>query len=171
MPIFHKLVWFFRVFIKYLQPTLDKIPQWSCKTTPFLPCQKQLCSQRPILVHVSSNDSELLLTPHLSFTSNYKWDIVVATAAPVQRKWQTVKLATWWGWNMLIWLWAWPEQYDVILLRKSKWFDNWDGLGFFGDKKRREWIFIIVGGSCPHNVFASNVPFKRNEHFYSARTH
>ncbi len=37
-----------------------------CETTPFLPCQKQLCSQRPVSVHVSLNDNELLLTPPLS---------------------------------------------------------------------------------------------------------
>ncbi len=33
--------------------------KWSCKTTPFLPCQKQLCSQRFISVHNSLHDNEL----------------------------------------------------------------------------------------------------------------
>ncbi len=35
----------------------------SVKTTPFLPCQKQLCSQWPVSVHVPLNANELLLTP------------------------------------------------------------------------------------------------------------
>ncbi len=34
--IFHRLVWFFRVFMNGLQHPLVKNPQWSCKTTPFL---------------------------------------------------------------------------------------------------------------------------------------
>jgi len=42
---------------------LVKIPQWLCKTTPFLPPQKQLCSN--VLVHVSLNGNEQLLTPSL----------------------------------------------------------------------------------------------------------
>ncbi len=46
MPIFHKAVWFIRVFLKW--------SQWSCKTTPFLPCQKHLRSQRLVSVHISS---------------------------------------------------------------------------------------------------------------------
>ncbi len=44
-------VWFFRVFLKY--------SQWSCITTPFLPCQKQLCSQRLFSVHISLHANEL----------------------------------------------------------------------------------------------------------------
>ncbi len=51
MPIFHKVVWFFRVFLKW--------SQWSCKTTPFLPCQKQLCSQWLVSVHISLHANEL----------------------------------------------------------------------------------------------------------------
>ncbi len=39
---------------------------WSCKTTPFLPRQKPLCSQQAVSVHVSLNDNELLFTPPLS---------------------------------------------------------------------------------------------------------
>ncbi len=35
----------FRVFLKWCQ--------WSCKTTPFLPCQKQLILQLLISVHIS----------------------------------------------------------------------------------------------------------------------
>ncbi len=50
MPIFHKLVCLFMVFLKW--------SQWSCKTTPFLPCQKQLCSQRLISVHISLHANE-----------------------------------------------------------------------------------------------------------------
>ncbi len=50
-PIFHKLVWFFRVFLKW--------SQWSCKTTHFLPCQKQLCSQRLVSLHFSLHANEL----------------------------------------------------------------------------------------------------------------
>ncbi len=42
MPTFRKLVWF-RVFLKW--------SRWSCKTTSFLPCQKQLCSQRLVSLH------------------------------------------------------------------------------------------------------------------------
>ncbi len=44
------------VFMKWLQQTLAKIPQWACKT-PFLPYQKQLYSQWP--------DNELLFIPPL----------------------------------------------------------------------------------------------------------
>ncbi len=57
---------FFRVFMKCLEHTLVKIPQWLCKTTPFLPCQKHLCSQRAVSVHVSLNANELCLPPPLS---------------------------------------------------------------------------------------------------------
>jgi len=46
---------------------LVKIPQCLCKTTSFLLfTQKLLCSQRPVLVHVSLNDNEQLLTPFFS---------------------------------------------------------------------------------------------------------
>ncbi len=62
MHIFHKVVWFIRVFLKW--------SQWSCQTTPFLPCQKQLCSQWLILVHISLHANELC-SPHLSLL--WKW--------------------------------------------------------------------------------------------------
>ncbi len=39
-----------RVFLKW--------SQWSCKTTPFLPCQKQLCSQWLVSVHISLHANE-----------------------------------------------------------------------------------------------------------------
>jgi len=35
--------------------------------TAFLPPQKQLCSQRPVSVHISLNDNDELLTPPFSF--------------------------------------------------------------------------------------------------------
>ncbi len=60
MAIFHKLVGFFRVFMKCLNNTLVKIPHCSCKTKPILPCRKQVHG------NVSLNDNELLLTPPLS---------------------------------------------------------------------------------------------------------
>ncbi len=81
MTIFHKLVWSCGVFMKWLQHTLVKIPQWSCKITPFLPRQKQLCSQWPVSVHVSLIDNELLLTPPLSavFFCSIKWCFTIKT--------------------------------------------------------------------------------------------
>ncbi len=62
MPFFHKLVWFFRVFLKW--------SQWSCKTTPFLPGQKQLCSQWLVSVHISLHANDHC-SPRLSLL--WKW--------------------------------------------------------------------------------------------------
>ncbi len=62
MPISHKVVGFFRVFLKW--------SQWSCKTTPFLPCQKQLCSQWLVSVHISLHANEHC-SPRLSLL--WKW--------------------------------------------------------------------------------------------------
>lgn len=53
---------FFRIFMKCLLHTLYKIPRWSFIITRFLPYLQQLCSQRPVYVHVSLNDNHLLLT-------------------------------------------------------------------------------------------------------------
>ncbi len=36
-----------------------KWSQWSWKTTPFLPCQKQLCSQQLVSLHISLHANEL----------------------------------------------------------------------------------------------------------------
>ncbi len=61
LPIFNKLIWFFRVLMKCLQHWLKFLnPQ----TTLFLLCQ--LCSQRSVSVHVSLNANQLLLTLPLS---------------------------------------------------------------------------------------------------------
>ncbi len=59
----------FRVFLKWCQ--------WSCKTTPFLPCQKQLCSQLLISVHISLHANEHCLprpsvVEQRRFTNNHK---------------------------------------------------------------------------------------------------
>ncbi len=62
MPIFHKVVGFFRVFLKW--------SQWSCKTTPFFPCQKQLCSHWLVLVFISLHANEHC-SAHLSL--HWKW--------------------------------------------------------------------------------------------------
>ncbi len=91
MPIFHKLVWLFKVFVKCLQYTLVKIPQWSCKTT-FLPCQNS-CSQKPVSVHVSLNANELLPTPPLCILcgeqpSKTKRIHCVLSGSDVRRKWK-----------------------------------------------------------------------------------
>ncbi len=59
MPIFPKVIGFFRVFLKW--------SQWLCKTTPFLSCQKQLCSQWLVSVHISLHAN----APHLSLL--WKW--------------------------------------------------------------------------------------------------
>ncbi len=56
MPIFHKLVWFFRVFVKGLQHTLVKMPQWLYKTTPLYTL---FCSQWLVSRHVPLNANEL----------------------------------------------------------------------------------------------------------------
>ncbi len=89
MPIFHKLVWFFRVFLKW--------SQWSCKTTPFLPCQKQLCSQRLVSVHISLHDNELCSPrPSLLWKSkrdsqiiikNKKWDLFLLEVQLDHEQW------------------------------------------------------------------------------------
>ncbi len=57
MPTFHKLVWFSFFFFKW--------PQWSYKTTPFLPCQKQLHSRQLVSVHTSLHDNEFCSSPPL----------------------------------------------------------------------------------------------------------
>ncbi len=62
MPLFHKVVGIFRVFLK--------CSQWSYKTTRFLPCQKQLCSQWLVSVHIYLHANEHC-SPHLSFL--WKW--------------------------------------------------------------------------------------------------
>ncbi len=68
--IFHKLVWFFRVFLKW--------SQWSCNTTPFFPCQKQLCSQGLVLVHISLHANELCSTrPSLLWKSKGDLQIII----------------------------------------------------------------------------------------------
>ncbi len=46
--------------MKSLSNTLVKSSQWECKTTTFLPCQKQLCKQQAILVPLNANE---LCTP------------------------------------------------------------------------------------------------------------
>ncbi len=91
MTIFHKLVWSCGVFVKWLQHTLVKIPQWSCKITPSLPRQKHLCSQWPVSVHVSLIDNELLLTPPLSavfFFVCIKWCVTIKNKTnPMHPQW------------------------------------------------------------------------------------
>ncbi len=54
-----------RVFLKW--------SQWSCKTTPFLPCQKQLCSQWLDSVHISLHANEHC-SPRPSLL--WKWSIL-----------------------------------------------------------------------------------------------
>ncbi len=50
------------------------------------------------------------------------------------------------------WYWRWKRA--LVFTPKSKWLDNWDCLGFWGltKKKKKEWIFIIVGWLCPHTA-------------------
>ncbi len=80
MPIFHKVVWFIRVFLKW--------SQWSCKTTPFLPCQKQLCSQWLVSVHISFHANE-----HCSPRPSLLWNFLTKHAlnCPSFRKQSLVK--------------------------------------------------------------------------------
>ncbi len=83
------------------------------------------------------------------------WDIVVATAAWAWRKCQTV-----YNWlkveickygTVRQRLWVGPEQYDIILLRKSKRLDNWDRLRILGIKKKKKWMdFDHWLWLCPH---------------------
>ncbi len=63
MLVFHKLVSFFRIFMKCLQNNCAKIPQWLCIINTLFSLSKTVVF---ISVHVSLNNNELLLTPPLS---------------------------------------------------------------------------------------------------------
>ncbi len=129
MPIFHKLDWFFRVFLK--------CSQWSCKTTPFLSCRKQLCSQRLVSVHISIHANEHC-SPHPSLL--WKWSSLSfnfltkpALNCPSFRKQSGVK---------------WFAQPDINELMKVKWSDVCMGVNPGGDMSPP-----IRGLSPPKKIF------------------
>ncbi len=75
------------------------------------------------------------------------WDSVVATAAQERRKCQTA-----YNWHQRSW--AGLEQYDVILLRKSKRHDNWDWVFLW--IKKKEWTFCLSSiAFCSQSVWRS----------------
>lgn len=60
---YHKLIWFFVVWMKYLKHTFVKISQGSLLTPPFSACLKQLCSKRPIQGATPLSIGASLLSP------------------------------------------------------------------------------------------------------------
>ncbi len=210
MPIFHKVVWFFRVFLKW--------SQWSCKTTPFYLVKNSSVhsdSFRCISLYMlmsSAHPAPLFCgrDPSLSFNfltkpalncpsfrkqSGVKWFALpgINEFSESEVKWHVAKYVTHtlnlcsafnpskcthtavrsehththtpWTHTQssgqpyccdargavggLVpcsrvspqsWYWGWRECW--LFTPTSKWLDNWDCLGFWGIKKRSEFLSL-----------------------------